>query len=95
MTPEQLGLPKAVLDLYCLEFFKWGLVQTDPNFGNFLIRPEERAIVLLDFGATVEYDADFRARYVALLRAVATGDPARIVAANTMPQKLNRPCSAQ
>ena len=76
---DRVGFAKAVLDLYCLEFFKWGLVQTDPNFGNFLIRPEARTIVLLDFGATVEYDADFRASYVALLRAVATGDPARIV----------------
>jgi len=76
---ERVAFASAVLDLYCMEFFQWGVVQTDPNFGNFLIRAEEQTIVLLDFGATVEYDADFRARYVALLRAVGTGDPGRIV----------------
>ena len=30
--------------------------------------------MLLDFGATLEFDADFREGYVRLLRAVATGD---------------------
>ncbi|MEO7033018.1 MAG: AarF/ABC1/UbiB kinase family protein [Polyangiaceae bacterium] len=69
---------RTALDLYCSEFFKWGVVQTDPNFGNFLIRPEARQIVLLDFGATIEYDDEFRARYAELLRAVASGDRARI-----------------
>jgi aarF domain-containing kinase len=74
---ERQALGRAVLDLYCLEFFVWGLVQTDPNFGNFLVRGER--IVLLDFGATVEYDADFRRRYVQLLRALRTGDRDTIV----------------
>ncbi|MFO0675773.1 MAG: AarF/ABC1/UbiB kinase family protein [Polyangiaceae bacterium] len=68
-----------VLDLYCREFFEWGVVQTDPNFGNFLVRPGERTIVLLDFGATLEYDAAFRAGYADLLQAVARGDSRRIV----------------
>lgn len=71
-------LARAVLDLYCLEFFRWGVVQTDPNFGNFLIRDEARQIVLLDFGASIEYELEFRVGYVELLRAVATGDRARI-----------------
>lgn len=70
---------RMALDLYCLEFFKWGVVQTDPNFGNFLIREDVRRIVLLDFGATIEYDDIFRARYVELLRRVATGDRASII----------------
>jgi aarF domain-containing kinase len=69
---------RTALDLYCLEFFKWGLVQTDPNFGNFLIRPEKRQIALLDFGASVEYEHAFRTRYVELLRAVASGNRSRI-----------------
>ena len=78
---ERVAFASAVLDLYCLEFFRWGLVQTDPNFGNFLVRPAERRIVLLDFGATVEYSAAFRAEYVELLRAVATGGRGRILEA--------------
>ncbi|CAN5897470.1 AarF/ABC1/UbiB kinase family protein [soil metagenome] len=78
---ERVAFASAILDLYCQEFFQWGLVQTDPNFGNFLVRPAERRIVLLDFGATVEYDVGFRARYVELLRAVATGERRRILEA--------------
>ncbi len=75
---QRQAFGRAVLDLYCLEFFVWGLVQTDPNFGNFLVRGDR--IVLLDFGATVEYDAEFRHRYVQLLRALRTGDREAIVA---------------
>lgn len=75
---ERLWLARALLDLYCSEFFRWGLVQTDPNFGNFLLRSRERQLVLLDFGATVEFDVEFRRGYVALLRAVSTGDAGRV-----------------
>jgi len=76
---DRVRFAKSLLDLYCLEFFQWGVVQTDPNFGNFLVRPNEPTIVLLDFGATLEYDALFRARYVELLRSVATGDAQNII----------------
>jgi len=75
---DRLWLGQLLLDLYCLEFFRWGLVQTDPNFGNFLVRAESRQLVLLDFGATLAFEPDFRERYVKLLRVVATGDAARI-----------------
>src|SRR4051794_6609977 len=36
-TEARDWLARTALDLYCLEFFRWGIVQTDPNFGNFLI----------------------------------------------------------
>lgn len=75
---ERTWFGRTALDLYCREFFEWGLVQTDPNFGNFLVRPAERRIVLLDFGATIEYDDAFRKGYVELLRAVAGGDRGHI-----------------
>lgn len=75
---QRVWFGRAALDLYCLEFFKWGLVQTDPNFGNFLIRESDRQMVLLDFGASIEYEDAFRAQYVELLRAVASGNRARI-----------------
>ncbi|RYZ07425.1 MAG: AarF/ABC1/UbiB kinase family protein [Myxococcales bacterium] len=75
---DRSWLAKALLDLYCSEFFRWGLVQTDPNFGNFLVREPERQLVLLDFGATLEFDEAFRRSYVQLLRAVGEGDDARI-----------------
>ena len=65
-----------VLDLYFREFFEWGLVQTDANFANFLFRPEEGELVLLDFGATREYPPEFRAEYRKLLINTLSGDRA-------------------
>lgn len=37
------------------ELFEFRLVQTDPNFANYLYQPESQKIVLLDFGATRAY----------------------------------------
>lgn len=68
----------ALLDLFCREFFDWGLVQTDPNFANFLIAPDD-ALVLLDFGATLRYEDDFRIRYRSFLGAMGSLDPAKII----------------
>lgn len=75
---DRLWLAQLLLELYCSEFFRWGLVQTDPNFGNFLVRSESRQLVLLDFGATLEFEPAFRQGYVQLLRAAASGDASRI-----------------
>jgi aarF domain-containing kinase len=61
---------QLILDIYTREFCDWGLVQTDPNLGNFLIRPEQNEIVLLDFGATKAYDLKFRKKYSELVVAV-------------------------
>ena len=70
---EKLKIATAILDLYFHEFFEWGLVQTDPNLGNFLIHKEggELRICLLDFGATRTYSRDFIKNYISLLDAAA------------------------
>lgn len=68
----------ALLDLFCYEFFEWGLVQTDPNFANFLIAPDD-ALVLLDFGAALTYDETFRLRYRNFLGAMGSLDSAHII----------------
>jgi aarF domain-containing kinase len=60
---------RRLLDLYCDEFFRWGFVQTDPNFGNYLVRERPFQVVLLDFGATIRYAPEFRASYIELVRA--------------------------
>ena len=57
-------LAKAMLELLFREIFEWGLVQTDPNFGNYRIqlRSDPAAcdkLVLLDFGAVRELDTQF------------------------------------
>jgi aarF domain-containing kinase len=65
----------AILELYCYEFFRWGLVQTDPNHANFLVRDQgELSMVLLDFGATREYTDEFRRGYIRVLKAIEKGD---------------------
>ncbi|WP_293371922.1 AarF/ABC1/UbiB kinase family protein [Nevskia sp.] len=61
----------AFLDLFLEEFFDWGLVQSDPNFGNYRFRigerPEDDKIVLLDFGATREFERGFINQYAQLV----------------------------
>lgn len=72
---ERQLVAKHMLDLYSLEFFDLGLVQSDPNFANFMYRPATRQIVLLDFGATRRYPQEFRDEYRQLLREIREGDP--------------------
>ncbi len=76
---ERERFAKNVLDLYCKEFFEWGVVQTDPNYGNFLVRPESGQIVLLDFGATLRYENTFVQQYKAVLRTIESGSDVAIV----------------
>lgn len=62
-------LAKYALELYLTEFYQWGLVQTDPNFGNFLIQENPLKIVLLDFGSTKEYSSAFIQKYKRVVKA--------------------------
>jgi predicted unusual protein kinase regulating ubiquinone biosynthesis (AarF/ABC1/UbiB family) len=59
-------IAQALLELFIIEFFSLGLVQTDPNFANYLVK-ENNQIVLLDFGATKEFSKDFQTLYFNLL----------------------------
>lgn len=60
-------LGEAFLELFFNEFFRWGLVQSDPHFGNYRLRPgasaDEDRIVLLDFGATRMFGRGFIENY--------------------------------
>ena len=56
------------------EIFEFRYVQTDPNFANYLVEPESGRLLLLDFGATREYEAAFVAHYADLCRAVTRDD---------------------
>lgn len=56
---NQLG--EASLEIAVRELFEWGEMQTDPNFGNYLVRlgdgdSQPDQIVLLDFGAIRQFD---------------------------------------
>ncbi len=70
---------KLILALYAQEFCEWGLVQTDPNLGNFLFRPSDRKLVLLDFGATKRYDLEFRKKYSQLIMATLAKDKKKVL----------------
>jgi predicted unusual protein kinase regulating ubiquinone biosynthesis (AarF/ABC1/UbiB family) len=72
----------AALELFFREFFHWGFVQTDPHFGNYRVRidPEGRndQLVLLDFGATRQFDPSFLQAYREVIQGAFERDPRRI-----------------
>jgi aarF domain-containing kinase len=72
------ALAKKILELYMLEFCDWGLVQTDPNLGNFLVDDQDR-LILLDFGATKAYSFLFRRQYAGLVVAAYESDKKSII----------------
>jgi len=61
------------MNLYLAEFFIHGLVQTDPNPGNFLITADDR-IALLDFGAVRQYSPEFINGYKRIIKASIEGN---------------------
>src|SRR5215471_17468285 len=56
------------------ELFEFRVMQTDPNFANYLFQPSTGRIVLLDFGATQRFAAPFVANYARITRSVIDGD---------------------
>ena len=71
------ALAQAALDLFLRELFDWGMVQTDPHFGNYRIRIQDDGadrLVLLDFGATRLFGRGFIEGYRRMLRGGLRGD---------------------
>ncbi|MBH0086141.1 AarF/ABC1/UbiB kinase family protein [Psychrobacter sp. SCQQ22] len=55
------AIGQAAIEIMMQEIFVWGEMQTDPNFGNYLVRVSEDKdgidkLVLLDFGAIRQFD---------------------------------------
>ncbi|MBN2971141.1 AarF/ABC1/UbiB kinase family protein [Roseomonas aeriglobus] len=59
----------ALVVLVLRELFKFGVMQTDPNFANYRWQPETDALVLLDFGATRDVPAETADAYRRLIHA--------------------------
>lgn len=76
---QRMKLADDLMNLYLEEFFKYGLVQTDPNPGNFLITPEN-TMGLLDFGAVKQYDRSFIEGYRRILIAAFEQDKEKLLA---------------
>ena len=64
----------ALIELMFTELFEWQMVQTDPNFANYQYRCSDGKIILLDFGATRRFDAEFTDKYRLLARAAIDQD---------------------
>jgi len=60
------------------ELFEFRVMQTDPNFANYLYQRATGRVVLLDFGATRRFEDDFVASYARITRAVIDGDRDRV-----------------
>lgn len=75
-------LARNALDLFFREFFVWGMVQTDPHFGNYKIRLREDGpdqMVLLDFGATREFAPRFLGAYYDVVTGAFEKDAKRLI----------------
>lgn len=75
---QKRQIAHEMIELFFHELFKWRLVQTDPNFANFLIAEDGR-LILLDFGATMEYSPEFVVKYRSLLQALFVQDRTRVI----------------
>jgi len=56
------------------ELFEFRVMQTDPNFANYLYQPKSGRVVLLDFGATRSFAAGFVGHFACITRGVIDGD---------------------
>ena len=73
--PAKRDAAGALLErLLFRELFEFRVMQTDPNFANYLYQPEGGRVVLLDFGATMRFPPAFVQNYVRITRAVIAGD---------------------
>lgn len=69
---NQLG--HALLELFFLELCDWQRMQSDPNFGNFLVQQQDNGkcqLVLLDFGAMRPVEPEFCDGFQAMVAASA------------------------
>jgi predicted unusual protein kinase regulating ubiquinone biosynthesis (AarF/ABC1/UbiB family) len=69
---------QTLIKVVLRELFEFGVMQTDPNFGNYRIQPRTGRLVLLDFGATRSVAPETAAGYRNLLRASLSGDRAAV-----------------
>lgn len=72
------GIAHNLIALTLRELFEFGVMQTDPNFANYLYDPETGRIILLDFGATRDLPAQIVSQYQRLLHAGLADDSEQI-----------------
>jgi predicted unusual protein kinase regulating ubiquinone biosynthesis (AarF/ABC1/UbiB family) len=67
---ERDQLMHNLFELMLKELFELRLMQTDPNFANYSYQRDTQQVVLLDFGATREFNKPFVSNYQQLIQAV-------------------------
>lgn len=78
---ERNRVMTCLIELALRELFELRLIQSDPNFANYLYNGNSKKIVLLDFGATRKLKASFVNHYRQLAAAAIEGDGKNILAA--------------
>jgi predicted unusual protein kinase regulating ubiquinone biosynthesis (AarF/ABC1/UbiB family) len=73
------ALGRLMLQLFFIEVFDLGLVQTDPNFGNYLISDSGDELTLLDFGSVMALDDAVRSALCDTIVAGLQGDDALLL----------------
>ncbi|KAB7499502.1 AarF domain-containing protein kinase 4 [Armadillidium nasatum] len=71
-------ISSLVLNLCLMEIFKFGFMQTDPNWSNFFYNQDTNQIALLDFGACREFSKEFVDKYIHLIHGAATQDREKV-----------------
>ncbi len=75
IAPSKIDeLMENLFALMLSELFEIRLMQTDPNFANYLYQEESGKIVLLDFGATRTFTKKFATDYKRMIRGVVAQD---------------------
>jgi predicted unusual protein kinase regulating ubiquinone biosynthesis (AarF/ABC1/UbiB family) len=75
-TPQIVrdALGVALQRLLFRELFEFRVMQTDPNFANYLYQPATARLVLLDFGATQQFSRMYSERFRRITRAIVADD---------------------
>ncbi|KAL5496170.1 hypothetical protein ACEPAH_3087 [Sanghuangporus vaninii] len=72
---DQLSkIASTILELCMKELFEFRMMQTDPNWSNFLWNEQRRQIELIDFGATRSYSKEFIDKWMYILQAAVAED---------------------
>lgn len=81
LLPQQLRdkAVESLIGLFFDELFTYQLMQTDPNFANYLYQVDTERIVLLDFGATRKIPQIISRGYLALIKASINQEKAAMV----------------
>lgn len=73
------SVARRLLRLTLKELFEWRLMQTDPNWSNYLYKEETGEIALIDFGAVRVYSKQFCDSYIRLIRACVDKDREKVL----------------